>query len=149
MGIFLLILGLLTVGGGLLSIGHIHFFLVIIAFVFGIAWVISSIVVMRTNKMKKNAPLLNAQAKVFAKTTKTSGGGTSYIGDGQFSTDSVTTEHFVSFEFNGRRENVKVDVSLFNTLGESDMGVLEYKEYTDVFNDNNGNFHFISFQRQV
>jgi hypothetical protein len=126
-----------------------HFFLTIIAFIFGIAWVIGGILAIRTNKMKKNSPLLTTNAKVFAKTTKTSGGGTSYIGDGQFSTDSVVTEHFVSFEFNGRRESVKVDVSLFNTLGEGDMGILEYKEYVDVFNDNNGNFHFVSFERQT
>jgi len=138
-GLVSLIVGVLVTGAGLLYTDGL---LRIIILVPGVIWIVCGIIMIRNHIVEKNTPLLTAQAKVFAKTTNTSGGGTSYIGDGQFSSDTVTTKHFISFEFNNRRENVEVLVALFNTLKENDTGVLEYK-------DINGSFRFISFQRQT
>jgi hypothetical protein len=87
----------------------------------------------------ENSPLLTAKARVFGKTTETSGGGTVYDGS-NYSLVSVETEHYVSFEFGNRRENAAVDVSLYNTVAEGDSGVLEYK-------DVDGEFHFVDFVR--
>ena len=94
------------------------------------------------DKWLNSLPLLTARAKVFAKTTNTSGGDWVSSGDesGGGYTSSVTTQHFVSFEFNDRCENVYVDVSLYNTVAENETGLLEYKEV-------DGEFMFISFKR--
>jgi len=94
-----------------------------------------------TSIAMKKSPLLTAQAKVFAKTTKTSSGGISGDSSGNYSTYSDITEHFVSFEFDNRRENVAVDVSVYNTLSENDTGLLEYKEIAGQV------FYFVSFKR--
>ena len=109
------------------------------------SWIIHSMSKQKKiDKWESSLPLLTAQAKVFAKTTNTSGGDWVSSGDesGGGYTSSVTTQHFVSFEFNNRRENVYVDVSLYNTLVENETGLLEYKEA-------DGEFMFISFQRQT
>ena len=57
---------------------------------------------------------------------------------GEFTTDGtvafnagIITEHFVSFEFDGRRENVEVE--LYNTLEKGDKGILTYKEDDEEF----------------
>ena len=97
----------------------------------GILWSIG-------HRAEKRMPRYSVQAKVFAKTTNTSGGGTSYAGNGQFSSDSATTKHFVAFEFDGRRENFAVIASVYNTVNENDMGVLEYR-------DRHGTLEFINF----
>jgi len=140
LGAIFCIIGLVVGGLGIFNnygAGRISL-IVIGAFsiIFGIFCVLGGM----ADKAIKDAPLLTAKAKVFAKTTNTSGGGTSYVGDGLHSTDSVTTEHFISFEFNDCRENVKVDVSLYNTVAENEMGMLEYK-------DLGGLFHFVNFKR--
>lgn len=76
-------------------------------------------------------PSLTAQAKVVSKTSEVSGMG-----------GVVRTVYFVSFEFNGRRENVKVDISFYNTVAENDVGLLEYK-------DPGGLFHFVDFKPYI
>jgi len=77
-------------------------------------------------------PERTAHAKVYGKTTKTSGGDyvAGYDGGGTGSyTTAITTAHFVSFDFDGRRENFEVDVSLYNMLKENETGTLVYKEH--------------------
>jgi len=103
---------------------------------------IACIIVSKVQKSVDKLPLLSVRARVFAKTTETSGGGTSYAGNGQFSLDSAITGYFVSFEFDNHRENFAVDLSVYNTLAEGDTGVLEYKNI-------DGYLHFINFTRQA
>jgi len=118
-------------------------FATIITYAISGLWLVCGVFSLPKYIAEKKSPVLSTQAKVFSKTTKTSGGSTSYIGDGQFTHDSVTTKHFISFEFNGRRENVEVHVSLYNTLAKNDVGLLEYKDVPG------SGFQFISFQRQA
>jgi len=83
-------------------------------------------------------PGLNARAKVIAKTIDVSSG--EHISDGISAyTSSTTTSYYVSFEFDDRRVNVLVDVSLYNTLKENDAGTLIYMEDDE--------FIFIDFNR--
>ena len=82
-------------------------------------------------------PELTTQATVISKTTDTSGGGSYSAGYGYLNTP-VSTEHYVSFALNRRRENFLVDVSFYNMLRENDAGLLTYKEI-------NGDFLLIDF----
>ena len=137
--LFFLVIGILLVGVGLLfTEGGLLFLLIS----FGALSFIVALIGIYNHTAEKNAPLITVQARVFAKTTKTSGGDTYQIGDGQFSSDSITTKHYISFEFDKRRENFEVDVTVYNTVLENDKGVLEYKDIQGVLK-------FISFQRQV
>jgi len=104
----------------------------------GIAWLVVSTIQKSVDKL----PLMSVRARVFAKATETSGGGTDYVGNGQFSHGSAITGYFVSFEFGGHRENFAVDISMYNTVTENDVGLLEYKNI-------DGNLHFINFTRQT
>ena len=93
-------------------------------------------------KAVNRLPLHTANARVFAKTRETSGGGTNYAGNGQLIHDSTITGHFVCFEFDGRRENFAVDVSVYNSIEKSDTGILEYRNL-------DGNLIFVNFTRQT
>jgi len=86
-------------------------------------------------------PKFTARARVISKATNTSGGRTSSTGYSVY-TSEIVSEHFVSFEFNNRRENVYVDVSWYNTLVENETGVLSYKETDEEF-------IFIDFKRDA
>ena len=129
-GVFLVVFGVL-VAEGWLSI-----LLGVLMIAFGGFLLLGSILI-------KKAPILTRYAKVFGKTTKTSGGdyvsGDDESGSASYTTP-VTTSYFISFEFDDRRVNVDVDVSLYNTVEEGDMGLLDYK-------DIGGRFRFISFKR--
>jgi len=102
---------------------------------FFIVWILAGagLLARRSLKLKlKTLPEQTTHAKVFGKTTKTAGGEYVAGNDGSATgcyTTPVTTSHFVSFEFDGRRENFAVDVSLYNLLKENDTGTLTYKEY--------------------
>ena len=86
-----------------------------------------------------NSPEQTTNAKVFGKTTKTSGGDWVSNGDEGVYTTPVITSHFISFEFDSRRENFEVGVSLYNVLKEGETGTLTYKEH-------NNDLMFIDFK---
>jgi len=88
-------------------------------------------------------PELNVSAKVLSKIINQSEFSVAIGGDSNLGVDDTPiNEYYVSFEFNGRRENVEVDVSLYNTLIEGDSGTLIYKEDSDEF-------IFVNFQPSV
>jgi len=137
LGVIICIIGLLVAGWGFQD--NSGSFAVIVGsaiLLFGIVVFVGGIIIKRT-------PSSVVAASVFAKTLKTSDGDPSYIGNGLFTTDEVSTKHFISFEFDNRRESVEVPVSLYNTLAENDVGLLEYKDLPG------SGFEFISFQRQA
>ena len=135
--IFLFILvgvGLLIIFPALNSMGYIGTVAVVIGVFasFFLPVVVGTLVISScTERFYRNyyerLPERTARARVLAKTTESSGGGVAPEGH----THAVITHHFVSFEFNSRRENFVVDVSVFNTLIENETGVLTYKETED------------------
>jgi len=138
LGIISFVIGLVIFASYGWEIAGPDFFFFIFGGIFsvcGILWIVGS-------KAENKRPLLSVRARVLAKTTEASGGGTNYVGNGQFSHDSAITGHFVSFEFDGHRENFAVNLSVYNTLAEGDTGLLEYK-------DRHGTFDFINFTRQA
>ena len=56
---------------------------------------------------------------------------------------SGSTEYFVSFELpDGNRKNFKVEVDIFNTITENQVGKLTYRE-------NGTRLFFVNFERQI
>ena len=89
--------------------------------------VISCLLSMRENKLS----IITVRAKVVSKTSNVSGSGA-----------IVSTSNYISFEFNGQRKNVLVDISLYNVLKENETGVLKYKE-------DGSEFIFVNFNPDV
>ena len=92
-----------------------------------------------------NTPEINEKVKAFCKTTKTSGGNWVSNGDesGGGYTSSVTTQHFISFEFPDKsRKSFEVGAEEYILITENDAGVLTYKEY-------GGNLYFIGFKHEI
>ena len=118
-----------------------------IAFISAMLFLISIVRIRMKNNAEierlANLPELTAKAKVFAKNIKMSEFSVARGGDPNLGIDSTPiTEYFVSFEFNNRRENVEVDLSLYNTVKENETGLLTYK-----VDDEDGEFIFIDFKR--
>jgi len=83
-------------------------------------------------------PILTATVRVLSKTSNTS-----YTRSGT-RTVNVGSSYYVSFEFQDRsRKNFWiVDVAVFNTIVENEIGALSYKEYE-------GNTLFVGFRPQA
>ncbi|MCL2392759.1 MAG: DUF2500 domain-containing protein [Oscillospiraceae bacterium] len=117
------------------------------AFVFTVIFIIHMMKINRKYNAEverlANLPELNVSAKVLSKIINQSEFSVAIGGDPNLGTDDTPiNEYYVSFEFNGRRENAEIDVSLYNTLIEGDSGTLTYKEDSDEF-------IFVNFQPQL
>ena len=117
------------IGEGTASVG---LFAIPLALIFGGGYTIYAVSLRFWTNYYERIPEVTVQAKVFAKAVRTEGG--EFISDGEIGyTSAVTTAHFVSFEFDGRRENIQVDISFFNTVQEGETGLLKYKEIDEEF----------------
>ena len=65
---------------------------------------------------------VKVQAKAISKATKAHG-----------SAAIMSTNYYISFEFNNRRANFEVDVTQYNTILENEIGTLTYKEDGEEF----------------
>jgi len=132
-GISFLILGLLSVIGGLVfDISWLRIVLIIL----GVIWLLTSFYYFHKHIVEKNTPLLTAQAKILSKVSE-------QAVDGWGGTVSTKNSYFVVFEFSdGNRKKLSVNMSQYALLAENDTGVLEYKDISS-------NLKFINFKRQT
>ena len=125
-GLIFVIFGLLAMVSGLFLVNE-----PLAGIVFGVVLMIFGGLAMFGAKVIKNTPIHTVQAKIISKTTEVSGVG-----------GIIDTAYFISFEYNGCRENAKVNLSLYNTVKEGDTGLLKYK-------GDGGIYEFISFDRDA
>ena len=114
-GVFLIVFGILF------AEGWVSIILGALMIAFGGFLMLGSILI-------KKSPILTRYTKVHAKTTNIS------------DEDDGTTSYVITFEFNNRRVNVVVDESLYNSVEEGDIGLLDYKDIA-------GRFNYLGFKR--